>query len=348
MNKCTAKWLIVGLICFTPALIYAAKVGVLHFKAVGVMSSTADAVTELLVSELISYEHTVLNPAAMDAAAGEVLRCYESECAAEAGFKAQVERVIFGSLSKLGEKHIIQASVVNVSTREVIWSGSLAAKRAEDLDMVAKRLAKAIAEGKKPEEIIEVGMITEEEEKEPMRRKIFHTAGFKAGGLLPTAGYAESGLMYHVGALYWFETPNLAVEISGYLTLGGSVGIEAGGRAQEFVAPELSILYLTSKGDICPYFGGGVGFGIIALQTDVWDTGTGYGVSFNGGGGVVFLRTYDIRVLLDVRYRINLAEVEVLWGDEEQIKGPHQCVMFSLGFTYTPRTGGCCGGGGCF
>lgn len=149
----------------------------------------------------------------MDGAVGEVLQCYESNCAAEAGFKAQVERVIFGSVSKFGEKYMVQISVVNVSTREVVWSGSLAAKSAEDLDTVVKRIAKAIHEGKKVETGAEVGMITEQEEtQEAKRREAFYATGGNFTYGIPLHGYAGASGIMGWNWVNWYETPKFAVE----------------------------------------------------------------------------------------------------------------------------------------
>jgi hypothetical protein len=93
--------------------------------------------------------------------------------------------------------------------------------------------------------------------------------------------------------------------------------------------------------------GGGLGFGMISLNPEGYSFGTGMGVAFNGGLGVVFLRTYDIRVILDARYRVNLAQPTEIFGDE-RFEGPHHGLMFSIGFTYRPKTSGCGGcGGGC-
>jgi hypothetical protein len=341
MKKVWMKLLVVGVFCLIPGFMDAAKIGVLYFKATGVSSATAQIVTDLLGSELVNYGYTVSNPDAMNAAVGEVIKCYEPVCAAEAGFKAKVEQVVYGSVAKLGEKHIVQASVVNVSTQEVIWSGSLSAATAEDLDMVAQRLAKSIAEGKKTGETVEVGTVTEAEEEEPLRRRVFYTTGIKAGALQPLGGYGESGTMFHLGALFWYETPNIVAELAVYTAFSGNLA-DVGGTATEAVAPELSILYMFSKKDISPYIGGGIGFGILSLNPESgFIPETAYGVAFNGGGGLVFFRTYDIRVLLDVRYRVNLSQVE-------NFDGPHQGVMFSIGFTYRPKfkfCGGC--GGGC-
>jgi hypothetical protein len=335
------KFLVIGFICLLPVALNAAKYGVLHLKAVGVTTETAETVAGLMGSELTNYGHAVLNPDAMDNAAGMVLKCYENKCAAEAGFKAKVEKVIYGSVSKLGEKYIVQVSVVNVSTQEVIWSGSLAAATAEDLDTVAERLAKSIHQGKKAGETVEVGMVTEEEAKEPKRRQTFGTTGIKAGMLLPVGGYGESGQMFHVGALYWYETPNLVAELAAYTAFSGN--LDVGGTATEAVAPEISILYMLSRSDISPYIGGGVGFGILSLNPETgFNPSAAYGMAVNGGGGIVFFRTYDIRILLDIRYRLNMADVE-------GFDGPHHGVMFSIGFTYRPKFKGCFGcGGGCF
>jgi len=201
----------------------------------------------------------------------------------------------------------------------------------------------------KVEKVAEIGMITEEEEKKPRRRRIFHTAGFKAGAIIPMGGYAESSSLTHLGALYWYETPQFAVELSFYFAFTSNLGLAEGGHAHEIVAPELSLLYILSKGDLSPYFGGGVGLGFIGLYPEGFNIGSAYGMSFNGGGGVVFLRTYDIRILLDVRYRVNMAQVSGFIEGDEGLNGPHHGIMLSIGFTYR-STRGCCfggGGGGC-
>jgi len=227
--------------------------------------------------------------------------------------------------------------VINVTTQEVIWSGSLSAKTAEDLDMVAKRLAKSIAEGKEPEETVEVGLVLEEEEKKPLRRRVFHTTGIKAGMLQPIGGYANSSTLFGLGLLYWYETPNFALEVTFSYAFSGDFSDE-GGKAAEASIPEVSFLYLFSRGDVCPYLGGGIGFGILGLESTTANPGAEYDIAFNGGGGVVFLRTYDVRFLLDARYRVHMASIE-------GIDGPHHGIMFSIGVTYRPKgrmCGGCC------
>jgi hypothetical protein len=329
MNNKQTRLAMLCLVCIIPLTASAAKYGVLHLKPVGVSYATTETVASLLASDLTNYGHTVLNPDAMDAAVGEELECYQSECAADAGALASVERVIYGSVSTLGEKHIVQVSVVNVMTREVIWAGSLAAKTAEDLDTVVKRLAKSISEGKKAEETVEVELVTAEEGKEPMRRRVFHTFGPTAGMVVPLDGYSGAGALYNLGWLYWYETPRLVAEVAGYFTFPGDV---ESGTAFEVCPIEFSLLYMLSKKDISPYFGGGVGFGWLTVESDepYTYTETAYGLTLNAGGGLVFMRTTDIRFIVDARYHINLANMQ-------DVDGPHHGFKFSIGLTYRPR-----------
>lgn len=335
--------------CIIPLILHGAKVGVLHLKAVGVATETAEAVAGLLVSDLTNYGHQVLNPEAIDATAGERVECYESGCAAEVGFKAKVERMIFGSVSRLGEKYIVQVSVVNVSTREVVWSGSLAAKSAEDLDTVVKRIAKAIAEGKKVEEGAEVGAITEQEVTQEVKRKeTFYATGFNFIYGLPISGYAGASGLMGGSLINWYETPHFAVETGlsyfwslNALTTSG-VTTEPSVIDQGF---NLSFFYLFSKEDFSPYVGGGLGPRFIEMKAGTMDYGMNFGMTFNAGGGLALLRTYDFHILIDGRIILNLAEIP-------HYEGPHGSFNFSAGIVYRHRgKGGCargCGGGGCF
>ena len=131
------KWSALAIILILPLAATAAEYGVIHLKPVGVSHATTETVARLLASDLTNLGHSVLNPDGMDAAAGEILECYETACAIEAGLQANVDHVIYGSVSTLGEKHIVQLSVVNAATGQIVWAGSLAAKTAEDLDTVA-------------------------------------------------------------------------------------------------------------------------------------------------------------------------------------------------------------------
>jgi len=191
--------------------------------------------------------------------------------------------------------------------------------------------------------------VTEEEEKEPLRRRVFHTTGLKAGVILPLGGYADADMMIQYGFQYWYEMPHFAVEVAAYYAHTSTIGFDLNGSAAEGIAPEISVLYLPSKGDISPYFGGGFGLGWITITPDrtTFDLGLGVGPAFNAGGGLVLFRTYDLRITIDARYRINLAQVTGIIEQDNQFEGPHHGFTFSIGFSYRPRPRGRGGCGGC-
>lgn len=330
MKKNSMKWLVGLLICLTPQLISAEKIGVLHLKPVGVAIETADAVAGLLSSDLTGYGYQVLNPDAMDTAAGEELKCYESSCAADAGLKAKVERVVFGSVSRLGEKYIVQVSVVNVSTRKVVWSGSLAAKTAEDLDTVVKRIAKAIAEGKKVEAGAEVGAITEQEiTQEAKRKKSFYATGGNFVYGFPVTGYAGTGGIMGFNWKTWYETPQFAVE-SNFGEFMSLNAMNYGGILDFSV--NFSFFYLFSKEDFSPYIGGGLGPHLTAISES---SSSNFGIGFNADGGLVLFRTYDFHIIIDAQFSLNLAKIP-------NYEGPHSSLNFGVGVVYRlPKRRGC-------
>ncbi len=334
-----------------PAALNAAKVGVLRFKGINVMDETASAVSELLVSELATYGHQVLNAEALDAAVGEKVDCYEATCAAEIGFKAKVERMIFGSISKFGEKYVVQATVVNVATSEVLWTGSASSKSAEDMDTVIRRIAKAIAEGKPVEAGAEVGMITEHEiTTESKRKEGFYSTG---GGFtfgFPLGGYAGAGSLMGFTWMNCFETKNFMIQVNAlsYLwSLGEETVSGSAPNVMDMGLADFEFDYFFSKSDFAPFAGGGVGMHLLMLDSPS-GSATNFGMVLNAGGGLMFLRTYDFHVIVNAGYMVNFADLP-------NFETPHHGFKMGLGVVYRPRRGcggggfggGGCGGGGC-
>lgn len=337
------------LIIFLPLSLLGEKIAVVDFKPIGVDPSLVEATTTLLKADLSSYKKFTLVEVV------EKVVCEDKECAAEIGFKAKAHKVVYGTVSKLGKKYIISAYVVEVSTHNIVFQDRIAAASAEDLDITSKRLAKAIATGKKIEKVAEVGIITEEEVKEPRRRKSFYTVGGKFGIGMPL-GDTYGGVKTLMGGsvVYWHETPKFIVEVGigenfSTTTSVGETGTTV--HAIELTIAQLSIFYLFTKGDFCPYAGGGIGMRNLWIYKDhpgftVDYSETGFGMALNLNAGLIGFRTYDFRILVDVQYSLNMADVGEKFG------GPHHAIGVSFGFTYkgerrTGCLGGGCGGGGC-
>ena len=320
---------LLALIIFLPLSLLGEKIAVVDFKPIGVDPSLVEATTTLLKADLSSYKKFTLVEVV------EKVVCEDKECAAEIGFKAKAHKVVYGTISKLGKKYIVSAYVVEVSTHNIVFQDRIAAASAEDLDITSKRLAKSIATGEKVEKVAEVGIITEEELKEPRRRKSFYTVGGKFGWGMPlgdTYGGVNSLISYDL--IGWYETPKFMVEV----LVGGFRSTEF--DIMEWITPEISIFYLFSQRDFCPYAGAGMGMRYMLIEKEFLEMQTATALGINLGGGLIAFRTYDFRILFDARYSLNFADLP-------SYPGPHHAFQISFGVTYIPTKDRGCGGGGC-
>lgn len=359
MVKLFRGLLIAFVLLLLPYMLVAETIAVLDFKPIGVDPDLADAAVTLLRNDIASYKkYTLIEKDKVEKILGGPADCADKDCAAEIGDMINAEKVVYGTISKLGEKYVISVSIVQVAMKKLIYQDRISAASAEDLDTVSKRLAKSIVTGKKIEKTAEVGAVTEEETKEPKRRRSFYTVGGKFGWGLPIGSESYGGTSSLMGGdfLYWYETQNVIVEFSfgGYMTpISTSISFEQDTTedaiitAMEATYAQLSLLYLFSKEDICPYAGGGIGLRNMMVTQDnpgFYDdrTESAFGMGLTVNGGVMAFRTYDFRVFLDGSYSLNFANLETFGG-------PHHAFKICIGFTYKKEMGGgCTDGGGCF
>jgi hypothetical protein len=317
------KFYLVSFFLLLPCILNAEKIGLLPFKQVGIESNITEAVHQLMGSELSSYGYTVLLPNEIEEKLARETECYNKECAAEIGNQIGLEKVIFGSLTKIGEKYIISAVVVESQSGNIIFSDKVTSQTAEDLDVCISRLAKSIEYGKEVKETAEIGTITEQEvETEAKRKKAFFAWGGGFGVILPVIGYnSTQSKPYFLEFKGWYETPRFAVTPN-FQTSGCLMGYE--NLDYSF---DIYLLYFFSTKDFSPFVSGGVGVKTIVTGIsedsygfDAPDYGTGINLSL--GGGLVLFRTYDFRLVLDGR-------LSTLFNNLGEIEGPHS--SFSLG-----------------
>ena len=70
------------------------------------------------------------------------------------------------------------------------------------------------------------------------------------------------------------------------------------------VGGDFNLDYLPGRGDITPFFGGGVGLHYVPPDVDKSPDKRNSGPTLNAEGGLMLFRTYDIHVLLGGQYRI--------------------------------------------
>jgi hypothetical protein len=220
----------------------------------------------------------------------------------------------------------------------VEFSDRMASATVEDLDTVIKRLATGLATGRPSEKTVEIGAITEVEIQEPRRRKNFFTVGGTIGYLFPTGdSWGDADKLLCLNWVTWYETPTFFVESQ--VGWRGQVNEEDGSID---IPIDFSFFYIPGKSDFTPYLGGGLGIhwvsarrGDVGLTDDPDDLITKDGLALNVGGGLIGFRTYDFRVVVDLRYSVVFAEL----GDQDT----HSGISLTFGVT-SPRkdSRGCC------
>jgi TolB-like protein len=282
------------------------RLAVLPFSANGVEVSTQETAYRLLLSEIKRLKKYEVVPE------NDILQllgdrsCQESACAVEIGRQANASKAVFGSLNRLGEKIIVQYSLVDVSSGETLLSDDLSAMQVEDLDQVMKRVAASIVRQIPAEKTVEVGLVTEQESLETKTRKASSTWGIAFGYIFPQKGYDKKDRIFLLDFRSFYEMRHLAVD--------ALFGIRKG------VAFNVGFLYLPSLKDLSPFVGAGLGFHAVSHEVPYYDpyygeyqyeeNKTSDGVEFLIKGGLLGFRTYDFRMLVTVEYSITLNDYD--------------------------------------
>jgi hypothetical protein len=322
---------------FLSGCLNAQEVGLLNFKAVGVENNMIEVISELLGSELASYGYTIVSQDIIEENLGRTIECQNKTCAAEIGRTTGLEKVIFGAVTKLGEKYIVSAVVVESQTGEIVFSDKVTSKTTEDLDVCLSRLAKSIVEGKEVEKTIEVGKITEEEvAKEEKRKQAFFSSGGGFGIGIPIMGYGDSSnnVIAYYGDIInyyefkaWYETPKFAAELDWYFGTSGEMDLSEWSVG-------ISLVYFFTTTDFSPY----LSIGMARKSMTMWFSDYTSGLALEAGGGLVIFRTYDFRIVIDGR-------LSTSFNDIGEMNGPHSVIKIGANLLYKRDKGGGCSGG---
>jgi len=213
--------------------------------------------------------------------------------------------VVFGSLNKLGEKIILQYTLADVATGQILIADDLSALRVEDLDQVVKRVAASIVQQVPAAKTVEVGLVTEQESEETKTRKANSSYGIAWGYLYPQKGYDNKDQVFVWDFRSVYEMRHIAVDA----VLG----------ARQGVAINVGFLYVPSTKDFSPFVGVGIGFHGVSHEQyypddyyygDYQRQEASDGFEFLLKGGLLAFRTYDFRVIATVEYSITLNDYD--------------------------------------
>ncbi len=235
--------------------------------------------------------------------------CETRSCALEAAGAAGAAEVIHSSLHRLGSRWIFAATVMDSAGRNA-FSQRLTAGSIEDMEMVTRRMADALASRQDAEKVATVDNITQREvESEPERRRSLYSSGVSLGYLFPVGnsfGYVnrdefgpdrhhEYSQMIRLG---WLNTWEFRNDLN--------LGAEVIWSIPYAIGADLNLRYLFNRGDVSPFVGGGLGLHYVKS-----DEGPGTpankrnsGPALNAQGGLMLFRTYDVNVMLRGQYQV--------------------------------------------
>ncbi|UCE19589.1 MAG: hypothetical protein JSV84_04395 [Gemmatimonadota bacterium] len=275
------------------------KMAILPFHSLGidyVSIQTAELLLRQEIGKLTAAE--IISENETRQMAGDV-PCTDVACAAEIGEQLGADEVVFCSLSRLGEKIVVQYGLADVASKKKVIVDNTASETVEDLEAVMKRVALSIVNRKPMGQTAEVGAITEREIGVPRRRSALGINGVSFGYLYPQHGYDNDDRSFALDYRRGYEMERIAV--------GAQFAIRKG------IALNIYTSYLITKTDFCPYIGGAFGFHWVSHDEDSDNDGDNLksdGFEFIINTGIRAFRTYNFQVLLNFDYAFTLNDYD--------------------------------------
>lgn len=214
--------------------------------------------------------------------------CDDTECAMEFGNALNADQVLLCNLNALGEKIIVQYSLIELPSGRRLVTDQTTALNVEDLEVVMKRVAISVVTKKSFTENVEVGKVVGKESIETLRRAARYNFGIGFGYLFPSHGYDNDNKSFTINAYLDYEVPDFAV--------GLMIGARSG------FAINIYGNYLFTKTDVCPYVGTSLGFHWVAHNDFFFDDKEGDGIGLGFVGGIKLFHTYTFQLFIQGEY----------------------------------------------
>lgn len=238
----------------------------------------------------------------IDSTHSSSISCDNDECALEELSKTNNKEVIYTRLQKLGSKIIFLASILDENKS---FDSKATAMNVEDMEQVCLRLSKSIALRQTLDESADIENITDQDQEESARRTSLGRFGASLGYLFPLSDLTYSTSEWD-GTFTDREYSQLfKFNLNYYNEFKNNTALlfELGAAPPVVSFLDLNFLKFTNKVDTSPFYGSGIGFYMITKNNDYFtDDRHDGGMSLNLQGGVLLYRTYDLNVLLRIKY----------------------------------------------
>ena len=310
--------LLLGLCAAAPAQ---TRILLYDFEARGVDVSVIRANTQVLRDALNgTYKYLVVDPA-------PGTFCYNLLAAADSARHYGAAQALIGNIMSIGGKQFLTYQLVDAGSSTLMLADKLELPPMDEFPTMAERVAAAIVKKKPLAQTIEPGNVLETEVNGPAlgrQRKpytgILLTAGY--GYFAPGRQSSSATSLFNLDMALSLETRRTLTMLQIGCVVSDEPGIEYG----------LLSHYVPGRGDLAPFYGGGLSISGFASSGDA--------LIFYAGGGVIGLRTYNFRFLA-------AAYLSLATGGSEGPSGPGVRVLFGVSApSFCPEpttgTGSCC------
>jgi hypothetical protein len=180
--------------------------------------------------------------------------CDDAVCAAAAATRHQASQVIYGSVSRLGDKFILRIRALRAGETTPFHMDQLTASTEEDLDAVVRRAAEGLAAGRANADRATLDTVMQEETLEPRRRANRRGVGLRAGFLFPVnESYGGYGRLTSLRLAFKYETRDYFIESTPLM------GVSWRSETVDWTILDLFGARVLGTADFAPYVGVGLG-----------------------------------------------------------------------------------------
>lgn len=215
------------------------------------------------------------------------------------------DKMIIFKYYVFGDRFIIRMTVFNLKTMEFERNEEFALKDPEELKPVCKRATLVYTQNKTVEQLVEVGLLTEDEVKDELKDR-------------------RSGLIGFTGAFgYMWASPLIydelyAGEYRKVLMLSGSILMEVSKNARMDLNFELPVaasialsagyIYIAKPTTFSPYWGGDLGVEYVYNRRERYPDASIGGIFAKPRIGMLIMNTYNISTYAEAGFRLVLTD----------------------------------------
>lgn len=281
-----------------------AKTLVLPFRTVNMSDATAAISRDMLEHELQDrgLDIVSLRSVSEDLHGGPDA-CDEPECVRAIARAVGVTQVVYGSLSRLGEKILARIYVLRIDEPSPFFKEQLPATYEEELDTVMRRMAEGISSGRSSSDQTTVDSVILEETAQPRRRAMRPGFSAQTGLLFPTGdSYGREERLTNIQLMFKFEGRAFFMEMTPLM------GFSWGDRVLDWTILDAFAAKIFGLGDFAPFVGAGLGLHYLTPDKDEFaeEESKGEGVAAvvgDIGVGLLAMRTWDFHFMVEARYR---------------------------------------------